>query len=477
MEERIEVLVGQLIDLATSRDDRPLVAFLKEVHAADLSEALRELPEELQDHIFRRLDVEKAGEVLRESDGELQSDLVDAVEEHVLSDILEDMSPDDAADVVGDIEDAEKAARVLRLMDEEDRGEIQELLRYPDDSAGGIMTSDFVAFPGDVTVGEVQKILRSTSFERVPEGKEETPEQRAARIAHEEDVYYVYVTDRQNLLEGFVSLRDLLLAPPKTILRDLMHTNFTAVTVDTDQEEVARLLSRYDFPALPVVDREGVLVGRITFDDALDVVEEEASEDIMRIAGSSAEELGQSSVRQALRARLPWLIGTMAAELVSASVIAGFAHNITVGLIALTYFIPMIMAMGGSTGNQSATLVIRGLATGQSTLGQARSLLWYQFRVGSSIGVICGALVWGVVEIAFAVGLIGGSQLIGPAIGLAMLIAVVFSSLMGALVPIGLSYAKIDPAVAAVPFIASLNDITGLIIYFGLATVILHFLA
>jgi magnesium transporter len=473
MEERIEVLAGRLIELAAAKNDKPLVEFLAEVHAADLSEALRELPEDLQDRIFRRLDVEKAGEVLRESDTELQSDLVDAVDEHVLSDILEDMSPDDAADVVGDIEE-EKAERVLRMMDEEDRGEIQELLQYPEDSAGGIMTSDFIAFPADMTVGEAQRILRSRSYEKVPEGKEESPEQRAARIAHEEDVYYVYVTDREGLLEGFVSLRDLLLAAPKTVLGDLMHTNFLSVTVDTDQEEVARMLSKYDFPAVPVVDQEGVLVGRITFDDALDVVEEEASEDIMRIAGSSAEELGQSSLRQALRARLPWLIGTMVAELICAAVIAGFAHNITVGLIALTYFIPMIMAMGGSTGNQSATLVIRGLATGQSSLGQARSILWYQFRVGLSIGVICGALVWGAVQIAFAAGLIQGSQLIGPAIGLAMVIAVVFSSLMGALVPIGLSYARIDPAVAAVPFIASLNDVTGLIIYFGLATIILN---
>jgi magnesium transporter len=475
MEERIEVLAGQLIELAAAKNDQPLVEFLAEVHAADLSEALRELPEDLQDRIFRRLDVEKAGEVLRESDTELQSDLVDAVDEHVLSDILEDMSPDDAADVVGDIEE-EKAERVLRMMDEGDRGEIQELLRYPEDSAGGIMTSDLVAFPADITVGEAQRILRNRSYEKVPEGKEETPEQRTARIAHEEDIYYVYVTDREGLLEGFVSLRDLLLAAPKTGLGDLMHTNFVSVTADTDQEEVARLLSKYDFPAVPVVDQEGVLVGRITFDDALDVVEEEASEDIMRIAGTSAEELGQSSLRQALRARLPWLLGTMGAQLVCAVIIAGFEDTFTAGLIALTYFIPMIMAMGGSTGSQSATMIVRSLATGQTTTGQVRMLLWYQLRVGLSIGLICGVLLWLAIEIGTAAGFIHHTRLLGPAIGTAMLMAIVVSSLLGALVPMALAALKIDPAVAAVPFITSLNDVTGLVIYFGLATVILHYM-
>lgn len=475
MEERIEVLAGTLIELAAAKDDRPLIEFLQQVHAADLSEALRELPDELQDRIFRRLDVEKAGEVLRESDTELQADLVDAVDEAVLSDILEDMSPDDAADVVGDIEE-DKAARVLRLMDEEERGEIQELLRYPDDSAGGIMTSDFIAFPGDMTVAEVQRILRNKSYQKIRDGKEETPEQRAARIAQEEDVFYVYVTDRKGILEGFLSLKDLLLAPPRHTLRELQQTNFISVSVNTDQEEVAQLVSRYDLPAIPVVDEEGVLAGRITFDDALDVVEEEASEDMMRMAGTSAEELGRSSLRQSLRARLPWLLGTMGAQLVCAVIIGGFEHTFEAGLIALTYFIPMIMAMGGSTGSQSATLIIRSLATGQTSLDQTRSLLWYQLRVGISIGFICGILLWGAVQLGIVVGLIDTSPLLGPAIGFAMLVAIVTSSLLGALVPIGLSFLKIDPAVAAVPFISSLNDVSGLLIYFTLATVIIHYL-
>jgi magnesium transporter len=327
-----------------------------------------------------------------------------------------------------------------------------------------------------MTVSAVQRILRDKSYEKVPEGREETPEQHAARLAHEEDIFYVYVTDKKGGLEGFLGLKDLLLAPPRHTLREMQQTNFISVNADTDQEEVAQLVSKYDLPSIPVVDGEGILVGRITFDDALDVVEEEASEDMLRMAGTSAEELGKSSLRQSLRARLPWLLGTMVAQLICAAIIGGFEHTFTGALIALTYFIPMIMAMGGSTGSQSATLIIRSLATGQTSLGQTRSLLWYQLRVGLSIGFICGLLLWGAIELGIGLGLIHESPFLGAAIGAAMFVAIVASSIMGVLVPMGLSFLKIDPAVAAVPFIASLNDVSGLLIYFTLATVILRYL-
>jgi magnesium transporter len=282
-------------------------------------------------------------------------------------------------------------------------------------------------------------------------------------------VFYLYVTDAEGRLVGVVSLRQLLVVAPGTPLKKIMTTDVISVVTDMDQEEVAKLVARYNILAIPVVDTDGKLVGIITVDDVVDVIREEATEDILKLAGASEADLFQMSSFRAARMRLPWLLTSLVGGLITGVFVWMFQPAI-LQVIALASFIPVITAMGGNIGLQTSTLVVRGLATGRIESADLRAVFVKELVVGLLMGMFCGTIV-GLVAQAWR-----GPAMLGVVVGVSMFAAITVASVMGTLMPILLRRLGIDPAISSGPFVTAANDITGLVIYLGLATALLQHL-
>jgi magnesium transporter len=437
------------VETALERDDsESLKTLLPEMHPADIAEVLDALDDEERLSVFRLLDDELAGEVLDECAEGTRAVLVEQTRNEDLSEIVETMPPDDAADILAEMPER-RAEQVLGLMDREEAEEAKELLRHPDDTAGGIMTSALVAVEENKTVGE--------AFDQIRES------------ASEEAVFYVFVVDPERRLVGEVELSKLVIARPETPIRQITNIDVISVTVDADQEKVARLLTRYDLVAIPVVDHAGKLVGRVTFDDVAEVLEEEATEDAYKQAGTADEELMSSSPLHVARVRLPWLLVCLGGTTVSALVVHAF--QATYGeVLVLTSFIPMIMAMGGNAGLQSTAVTVRGLATGHLIASRIAATLGREVRTGAAIGVICGLIAM-VGALVFS-----GNPVLGLVVGLSIFWAIFVAATLGVLIPFFFIRVKIDPAVASGPLITTLNDCTGVAIYLALATALLQYL-
>ena len=424
--------------------------FFRELHPADIAEIINNAPASAHNILFDLLDDEIKPDVLAELDDKAEADILEELTDEEISDIVEEMAPDDAADLLGELEE-HRSEEILELMEDEESEEVRELLQYDEESAGGIMTSDFVAVNGDMTASEAIDYLGSLDLE--------------------EPVYYLYVVDSEKHLTGWIQLWELLRQTNRNkTLAELADKETISVHTDTDQEEVARLASKYDLSSLPVVDKENHLVGRITVDDIMDVMEEEASEDIFKLAGSSDSELEDTSPLQACKARLPWLLITLCTGFVSSLILKSFiAHLTAFEIIALSFFVPIIMAMGGNTGIQSSTLIIRGLALGASHTRQIFKILTHEIIAGATMGLLCGTTIglWAAFMIYRS-----GSTTIAPAylaltVGVALFSAMTFAAVFGALVPVVLNRFRIDPAVASGPFVSASNDIFALLIYYG----------
>jgi magnesium transporter len=417
------------------------------LHHADLADVLDVLEPERAAAILSLLDPGTASETLAEMEEEPRGGIAEIVDPKTLATLVEEMDSDDAADVVGEL-DAPLAAAVLEHVAAHEREDIRELLVHDEETAGGLMAAEFVAVHDASTVDEAIEAIRYL----------------AAEI---EDIYYVYVVDDEEHLVGLVSLRDLLLNPGARRVRDIMDSQIVSAPVGMDQEEVARLVAQYDLAAIPVVDTEGRLVGRITHDDIADVLEEEREEDINRMAGVIGEEFHErSSLRVAAR-RLPWIVTSLVSALL-ASVIISLNHGLLQAYIALAAFFPVITAIGGNIGLQSSTIVVRGLATGQMDLVHVGGRIFKELRIGIAMGIACG-LVVGVVSWLWM-----NELALGLVVGLSMLTAIATAATMGALVPITFDRLHVDPALATGPFVTMSNDIIGLIIYFSLAGVLLR---
>ncbi|MDN5347237.1 MAG: magnesium transporter [Clostridia bacterium] len=422
---------------------------LKELQPVDIADLLTTLEPDERALVFDQLDLEKAALVLNELSREALASVINALGPERMADILEAMSSDDAADILGELSTNVKD-RLLSLMESEEARDVRGLLGYPPDTAGGLMTTEYVAIKEDITAGEAIEILRATA----PDA---------------ETVYYIYVVNSQNQLVGVVSLRELIIAPTSKLISEIMHRKVISVTVDMDQEEVARIVSRYDFLAVPVVDHERKLLGIVTVDDVIDVIQEEATEDIYLLAGTSDIEEERGHLWNALRSRLPWLIVTMLEGMVAGVVLRGIEQALQ-AMVALAFFIPLLTGMGGNVGTQSATLTVRGLATGQINSHRTLITVFKEVSVGASIGLFFGVLV----------GLIASfwqqKPVLGLIVGLAMLGNMTTAATMGTLVPMFFKRVGIDPAVASAPFISASIDITGLLIYASLATLLIRYL-
>ena len=308
------------------------------------------------------------------------------------------------------------------------------------------MTSEVFSLDEDVTVEDAISRLRG-----------------AAEV---ENVSYVYVVDGRKHLVGVLSLRQLIAAPGSSLLGAVMNRDVFKTAVDVDQEEVARTVQRYSLRALPVVDDQGMLVGRVTVDDVIDVLDEEATEDILRMAGTGDEDLTRCSTFSAVRLRLPWLVTCLAGGMVSASILRSFRSELA-DVIPLMFFVPVIMGMGGNVGIQSSIIVVRGLATGRVDLSRVRRVLARELAIGAIMGAVCGCVV------GAAARLVAGQVYIGLVVACSMFCAVTVAAVTGSLLPLAFRRMNIDPAVATGPFVTAVNDITGLLIYFSLAALFL----
>jgi magnesium transporter len=433
----------------TARAIQILKAVIANAHPAEIAQAIRYLDPEDQEQVVGLLSPEESGEVLlalRNVDEGAGIELAEELDSDELSEMLNVMEPDDAADVVADLRE-EDAAEVLELMEDEESREVQELLRHPEEAAGGVMTSEFTALRGRMTADEALQYLREH-----PPGRQ---------------IFYIYVTGEENELLGTVSIDRLITEGPHRKLGDMAVPSFISVTPDTDREEAAMLMTQYNIVALPVVDERKRLLGVITIDDAMDVLQDEATEDIYKLAGTSDDELLSRSAFKVAQIRLPWLFICLAGSLFSGFVIHLFSGTISQA-IAIASFIPAIMAMGGNTGLQSSTATVRGIATGYISLSRVAGVIFKEIRTALLMGISCG-----VVMACAAFLWKGGQTILGLVVGLSIFLAVSLSATMGVLIPIIFKRMNVDPAVASGPLITMINDITGLLVYLTLATLLI----
>ncbi len=436
-----------LLDLMEQGETRLLTQALSALHPEDVAEWLSDCSPKARLEIMRHLSLKTAGEILDTLPPSIRIDLVRDLSPAFLGDILEEMHPEEAAEVISELK-PRKAPEVLKELPRQEFSEIRQVLTYPEDSAGRIMDTDLISIDREMTVEEAVSLIRNSTIE--------------------ETLYSVYVVDKEGKLQGIVPLRDLLTSPPNAPLSGIMKQVIAAVTTGTDQEEVARLVKKYDLFVIPVVDEKGALVGRITADDVIDVIDEETSEDIYRMAGTDEEELRVTSPFRIARIRLPWLLICIGGSFISALVISSFEPTLK-RLIALVAFIPMITATGGNVGLQSSSIVIRGLALGLLKSSNLWREVVKQVKVALWLGLACGAIL-------AVIGFIWGEAhplLLGTLVGLSMFLAVTFSTLSGVLIPLTFHQLKIDPAIASGPLITTLNDVLGIALYLTSATLMI----
>jgi len=437
-------LVKDLSELIQSRAFASIKNIFQDLHASDISELLSHLDQDERKYGFSLLETEIASDVILELDEEDREEIIESMEPHEIGDIVDEMESDDAADLVGELDD-EVAEEVLKELDEEDSLEVQELLRYDEESAGGIMGLEYTAVIEDDSVQTTIEEIRKTSEEAG-------------------SIFYVFVTDRLGVLKGIISVDKLIIAQPDTLISDIMDRDVVYVETDEDQEAVAMMFKKYDVVAMPVVTKSTKkLVGRITIDDIVDIIEEEASEDAALVAGSIDEDVTGTSVFKIVRARVPWLITGLVGEILVALTLSQFEKSIA-EILALTFFIPIMTAMGGNSAIQSSSIVIRGLATGKITLLDMGEQLLKELRVALINGLLLSSILF-VITFFWL-----GDIKICIVIGTSLFFVIFLATFNGALFPLLLRKLNFDPALATGPFVTTTNDALGIIVYLGLAT-------
>ena len=440
-------LVNDIAALLEMGEQGMVMNLAADLYPVDLSRLLSHLPMQDAKRLFHWLPSEKAGLALAELDDTFRAELLEEAHAERLTELLDHLESDDAADVLADLH-PDVASQVLPTL--EDSEDVRELLGYDEESAGGIMAREYVAVPAEWTVAEATEEVRRNA---------ETVE----------DLYAVFVIDDENKLIATVSLKKLLLSPAHVKVGDIMDPDVISVAPEVDQEEVARIMQRYDLVSLPVVGPHGEMLGRITIDDIVDVIREEAEEDIQLMSGMSGSEEPTHSVLQISRGRLPWLLAGLAGAGMSGLVIGQFEGALEQAVV-LAAFIPVVMAMAGNAGIQSSAIVVQGLASGELWLSDMAPRLLKELGVALLNGVIL-AVVLGAAVLVLP---ISGERihLLALTASLSMLLVIVLATIIGTTVPIFLHRFEIDPALATGPFITTSNDILGLAVYFVLASLI-----
>jgi magnesium transporter len=443
------ILENILAELRTALEHGDLsaaTAIIAALRPSDQAELFAELPDGQQLALLPELSPTESADILEKLDEAEAAELVAELPSDTLIAIVDEMEPDEAADLLGDL-DSDRAQAVLAHLEQPE--EVRPLLLHPDDSAGGLMTSEFLVLRNRMTAHEALRAIREWHPDR-------------------ETVYYLFVVSNGNTLSGVVSLRELIVADPAATMADIMDPNVISVTVGADQEECARLMSKYDLLALPVVDANKKLLGVVTIDDVVDVLVEEATEDIQRMGG--AEPLGrsylESSVATVMRKRISWLLLLFLTESLTGTVLRYFEGELQ-SVVALAFFVPLLIGTGGNAGSQTTSTIIRALAVGDLRLGDALKALWHELRVGLLLGA-------GMAAIAYARALTWGSSAeLAATVSLTILSIVVWANTLGSLLPLLATRLHIDPTVVSGPVMSTLVDATGLFIYFSIARVVM----
>jgi magnesium transporter len=445
----MDEILDNLRYLIEAKQTNFALSLIADLHPSDIAEIISRMDEEERPVIFSLLPPEQASEVLVELGDNAMEDVLEEMDSKKIAEMVNEMDSDDAADIISELA-PEQAAEVLEHVEDESSEEIQELLTYREDTAGGIMAKEFVSVPAGTTV--------QMTIEEIRRKHDEI-----------ENIYYCFVTDAFGTLLGSVSLRSLILASPDTPVEKIMDRDLIKIDVNLDQEEVARIFKKYDLVVAPVVNIRNKLLGRITIDDIVDVIHEELEEDLARMAGTGEEEILEDSVFQVTKARLPWLILSFVGELISAFILSSFSATME-RIIISAFFIPIVMAMGGSTGQQTSIIVVRGIATGEIAFRDTGRRVLRELRVALLNGLALGVLIFGLISLwqkdyVFAITLAVTLQVI-----------LINASIVGAVVPLVFKKIKVDPALATGPFINTFNDVVGLFIYFSLLTIGLEFI-
>lgn len=451
-QRRIDLILESVRRLMRMGATPNLINLLQKQHPADLAQIFAELPEKERHAAFNVL-AERNGrlamEALSELGPEKGAELLALRSADEIAHLAQEVASDDAAALLDHLP-KELSDAVLELIRPKAGGGVSELLEYEEQTAGRLMNPNVFALAEDLTAGESITALQS------------------ARDV--EMVFYLYVVDERRHLVGVVSLRRLLLIPPDTPLKRIMTTDVYSVRVDTDQEEVARQVASYNLLAIPVVDSENKLAGVVTVDDVIDVIKDEATEDVFRLAGVSKDDGVLTPPIESLRRRLPWLLVNLVTALAAASVVGFFSETI-IQVIALATFMPVVAGMGGNAGTQTLAVVVRGLALGELTFSNARQGLLKEAMVGVGNGMATGLIgavaVWATT---------GGNWVLGLILMAAMIINMFVAAVAGTLIPLGLRALKVDPALASSVFITTFTDVFGFLSFLGLATVFRRFL-
>jgi len=448
---------SKIQELIAEKNWRELKDTLSILPAPDIANLLESLEDEWKVIIFRLLPRQLAAEVFGELDSDKRIALLQQMNDERIRDIILALSPDDRTDLFEELP-GEVVQRLLTLLPPKERCETLQLLGYPEESVGRLMTPHYVAIRPKWTIERALEHIR-----------------HYGRDAETIDMVYV-VDERWHLIDE-IPLKRLILTDSQQNVESIMDRRFISVSVYEDQEKAAELTKRYDLVALPVVDSENVLLGIVTVDDILDVMEDEATEDIYKLAGISTINDGDINVPtlSITKRRLPWLVVCLFGGLIAAGVIVSF-EEVLAAIFILAIFIPVIMDMGGNVGTQSSTVIVRGLATGEikaNTLFDVLRIFLKESKIGSAIGIFSGIVIAIVIYIAIEIRILDAEPITGMVVGIAMFATIFIAAIMGALIPIVVHKCGADPALAAGPVITTVKDVTGLLIYFGIALILM----
>lgn len=437
----------ELLDLFLHGSEQDIQDTIDTIHPADILDLLHEHKEEAQ-FILNRLSDEVLADVVEEEDDEDKYALLKRFSDVRQKSILDEMSSDEITDLIGELEE-EEANEVLRKMDIKDQDDVRKLMTFEPDSAGGIMTTEFIKIFAKNTVKETLHFLQ--------------------KHTDSETSYYLYVVDHNDVLKGVVSLRDIVMSTFDTPMMEITNPNVISLLYSEDQEEVAHKFEKYGFILMPVVDEQHHMLGIVEFDDIIDVIQEENTEDIHHLGGVNKEERVDSTTKESFRSRIPWLIVNLFTAVLAAATVNLFESTIA-KYVALATIMPIITGMGGNAGTQTLTIVVRGMSLGDLTKENAVRILVKEFVVGILSGIVIGLLVAG------GALLMESNPIFGVVAGIAMFLNMILANLAGYFIPVILDKAHVDPALASAVFVTTVTDVMGFFLFLGLATLALPYI-
>lgn len=445
---KLEINKEELLKKLLYSSGEEFKQIVEETHPADILDVLHENEDKFS-NILERLPDWLIADIVDEEEDEEKYKILKGFSDNRQKEILGEMSSDELTDLVGTL-DHESYEDILKKMNEDDREDVNMLLSYKPDTAGGIMATEFVTIEENYSVEEALKYLQK-----------EAPEAETA--------YYLYVVDSNEILKGVVSLRDIVCNDFNTKISDITNTNVITVTYDMDQEEVANKFEKYGFLTIPVVDDNDKILGIVTIDDIVEILQEETTEDIHRLGGIDKEERVDGTLGESIKSRLPWLIVNLITAILAAAVVGVFEGTIS-QVVTLATFMPIVAGMGGNAGTQSMTIVVRGIALGELTGDNAMKVFIKELLVGLTTGIAIGAII-------SVLGFIWeGNYVFGIVIGVAMILNMMVATMAGYIVPVILKKLKVDPALASAVFVTTVTDVLGFFFFLGLATIFISYL-